>query len=100
LPCCVAKPRPEFPPAAAIRRQADAHGRLALRVTPGARTEAIEIGEGRLLIKVRAKPTDGAANEAALALLARALGEATSRLRLLRGATSRDKLVQLPQTHA
>jgi uncharacterized protein YggU (UPF0235/DUF167 family) len=31
-----------------------------------------------------------------LALLAAALGEATSRLHLLRGATARDKLVQLP----
>jgi uncharacterized protein YggU (UPF0235/DUF167 family) len=32
-----------------------------------------------------------------LALLAGALGEATSRLQLLRGATARDKLVRLPK---
>jgi len=67
-----------------------------LRVTPGARTEGIEIADGRVLVKVRAKPQDGAANAAVLALLAAALGEATSRLHLLRGATGRDKLVQLP----
>jgi uncharacterized protein YggU (UPF0235/DUF167 family) len=66
-----------------------------LRVTPGARVEGIEIGDGVLLVKVRAKAKDGEANEAVLALLARALGMATSRLRMLRGATGRDKLVQL-----
>ena len=92
----MAKPRAEFPPVEAIRALADSEGRLALRVTPGARSEGLELGEGRVLVKVRAKPQDGAANTAVLALLAEALGEATSRLRLLRGATGRDKLVQLP----
>jgi uncharacterized protein YggU (UPF0235/DUF167 family) len=91
----MAKPKAEFPPAAAIRALANGEGRLALRVTPGARSEGIAIENGRLLVKVRAKPHDGAANEAVLALLAAALGIATSRLRLLRGATGREKLVQL-----
>lgn len=66
-----------------------------MRVTPGARTEGVELGEGRVEMKVRAKPHEGAANDAVLALLADALGIATSRLRMLRGATSRDKLVQI-----
>lgn len=74
---------------------ADDKGRLTLRVTPGARSEGVAIGDGLLLMKVRARPTDGEANRAVLALLAKALGTATSRLRLLRGATGRDKLVQL-----
>jgi uncharacterized protein YggU (UPF0235/DUF167 family) len=68
---------------------------LALRVTPGSRTEGIELGDGVLQVKVRAKPQEGAANEAVLELLADALGVAISRLRLLRGATSRNKLVQV-----
>jgi len=92
----VAKPKPDLPPGAAIRALADPAGRLAVRVTPGARSEGIELGGERVLVKVRAKPQDGAANEAVLELLADALGVATSRLQLLRGATSRDKLVQLP----
>ncbi|HEU4650452.1 MAG TPA: DUF167 family protein [Croceibacterium sp.] len=92
----MARPRAEFPSAEAIRALADGERRLALRVTPGARSEGIEIGEGRVLLKVRAKPHDGAANAAMLALLADALGVAPSRLDLLRGATSRDKLVRLP----
>jgi uncharacterized protein YggU (UPF0235/DUF167 family) len=93
----VAKPKPEFPPAEAIRALADPAGRLALRATPGARSEAIEIAGGRLLVKVRAKPQDGAANEAVLALLAEALGVAASRLQMLRGATGREKVVQLTE---
>ena len=92
----MARPKVEFPPAAAIRALADSEGRLALRVTPGARTEGLELADGALVVKVRAKPQEGAANDAVLALLAQALGVATSRLRLLRGATARDKLVQLP----
>lgn len=91
----MARPKADFPPAAAIRALADDDGRLALRVTPGARIESVELGEGRVLIKVRTKPEDGKANLAVLELLAQALGIATSRLRMLRGATGRDKLVRI-----
>ena len=93
----MAKPRPEVPSAAAIRALADGDGRLALRVTPGARSEGIELADGRVLVRVRAKPHEGAANTAVLALLARALDVAPSRVEMLRGATSREKLVQLPR---
>jgi uncharacterized protein YggU (UPF0235/DUF167 family) len=89
----MARPRADFPPAEAIRALADGEGRLALRVTPGARVEGIEIAQGKVLVKVRVKPEDGKANDAVLELLA--LGTATSRLRMLRGATGRDKLVQI-----
>jgi uncharacterized protein YggU (UPF0235/DUF167 family) len=92
----MARPATDFPTPDAIAAQADGAGRLVLRVTPGARSEEIEIGEGCARVKVRARPHDGAANEAVLDLLARALGVATLRLQLLRGATGRDKLVQLP----
>lgn len=89
------KPKTELPPAATIRALADAEGRLAVRVTPGTRSETLEIAEGRLLAKVRAKPEDGKATAAVLELLARALEIAPSRLSLLRGATSREKLLQI-----
>jgi uncharacterized protein YggU (UPF0235/DUF167 family) len=91
----MARPRTDHPPAEAIRALLDPEGRLVLRVTPGARGESIVVDGGRLLVKVRAKPEDGKANDAVLALLAAALGVATSRLQLLRGATGRDKLVGL-----
>ena len=87
--------RTELPPADAIRALVDGKGRLAVRVTPGARVEALEIAGSRLLAKVRAKPEDGKANAAVLTLVAQALGLAPSRLALLRGATSREKLLQI-----
>lgn len=91
----MARPKRDFPPVGAILALADGEGRLALRVTPGARVEAVSLGEGVVQLKVRAKPADGEANAAVLALLSEALGLPTSRLRMLRGATGRDKLVQI-----
>lgn len=92
----MAKPKADLAPAEAVRALADEDGRLAVRVTPGARVEALEIAEGRLLAKVRVKPEDGKATAAVLALVAQALGVAPSRVGLLRGATSREKLLQIP----
>lgn len=91
----MAKPKADLPAAEAIRALADGKGRLAVRVTPGARVEALEIADGRLLAKVRVKPEDGKATAAVLELVAKGLGVATSRLHLLRGATSREKLLQI-----
>ncbi|MEQ1541233.1 MAG: DUF167 domain-containing protein [Novosphingobium sp.] len=91
----MARPKADLAPAEAIRALADGEGRLAIRVTPGARSESVAVADGRVVIKVRVKPEDGKANAAVLALLAEALGIATSRLHMLRGATGRDKLVQI-----
>ncbi|GHC85276.1 hypothetical protein GCM10019060_05860 [Novosphingobium pokkalii] len=92
----VARPKVELPPAAALRALADAESRLAVRVTPGARAEGVAIEQGRVQVKVRAKPEDGKATAAVIALVAQALGVAASRVDLLRGATSREKLLRLP----
>jgi len=91
----VARPKADLPDPAALRALIDSEGRLAVRVTPGARVEALAIEDGRVIAKVRAKPQDGAANTAVIALLAQALGCAPSRITLLRGATSREKLVRV-----
>lgn len=91
----MARPRPDLPPAEAVLALIDGEGRLAVKVTPGARTEALEIGEGRLLAKVRAKPKDGEANDAVTALVAAALGLARGRVSVLRGGTSREKLLKV-----
>ena len=91
----MARPKADYPPAADILALADEEGRLAVRVTPGARSEGIALAEGRVIVKVRAKPKDGEANEAVLAALASALDLAPSHVTMLRGATSRDKLVRI-----
>ena len=68
-----------------------------MRVTPRAgRDEVIGVGpDGELLVKVRAVPADGAANVAVLRTIAAAVGVAPSRLQLVRGATSRLKVVAI-----
>ncbi|MDE1917554.1 MAG: DUF167 domain-containing protein [Sphingomonadales bacterium] len=89
----MARPKADLPEAAALLALVDDEGRLAVRVTPGARVEMLEIAGGRLCAKVRAKPEDGKANAAVVQLVAQGLGLAPSRLSLLKGATSRDKLL-------
>lgn len=69
--------------------------RLAVRVSPGARQDGIAREGDSLSIAVAAPPEDGRANEAVRGALARALGVAPSRLTLVQGATSRDKLFRL-----
>lgn len=91
----MARPATDFPPAEAIAALADGEGRLALRVTPGARSEGIVIADSMLQVKVRARPTEGAANAAVIRLLAGALGLPKSHIELLRGDRSRDKLVRI-----
>ena len=68
---------------------------IALRVTPRAGRESLELSEGALRARVTAPPEDGKANKAVQKLLARALGVAPSRLTLIRGATARDKVFRL-----
>jgi len=87
----VGKPAPDLPDACALARLIDARGELAVRVTPGARSEALVIDSARLTARVRAKPKDGEANAAVARLIAKALKIAPSRVTLLRGATARDK---------
>jgi hypothetical protein len=70
--------------------------RLRLHVTPGAREEGIAGWHGESLrLKVRERPEKGRANEAVLRLLARRLGIPRVSLRIVRGAASREKLVEV-----
>ncbi len=89
----MARPAVDLPTLEQVRALIDSEGRIAVRVTPGARVESLELGTDRLIAKVRAKPEDGKANKAVMALVAQALNVAPSRITLLRGATSREKLL-------
>jgi uncharacterized protein YggU (UPF0235/DUF167 family) len=91
----MARPRPSLPAADALRARIDPQGRLAVKVTPGAREEAVALADNAVLVKVRAPADKGAANDAVAALLARALGVPLSRIEMLRGATSRQKLFRV-----
>lgn len=88
----MARPTLDLPPRDLVLALVNAEGRLAVHVVPGARSESLTLVAGGLVAKVRAKPEDGKANAAVRDLLAAALDLAPSRLELLRGATSREKL--------
>ncbi len=89
----MARPPAQLPDAGELRERVDAQGRLAVKVTPGAREESVTLTPDAVLVKVRAPADKGAANAAVLEVVARALGLAPSRVRLLRGATSREKVL-------
>jgi uncharacterized protein len=91
----MARPRAAWPDRDALRGFVGEGGMITVRVTPGAREESLQIAQGRLLAKVRAKPEGGKANAAVAALLAAAFEVAPSRVELLRGATSREKAFRL-----
>jgi uncharacterized protein YggU (UPF0235/DUF167 family) len=74
-------------------------GRLtfAVRVTPRASADAVGGDrDGALLVRVTAPPVEGAANDAVVAVLAKALRIAPGAVRIERGAGARTKLVSVP----
>lgn len=87
------RPAPSMPDVAALRTRIDESGRLAVKVTPGAREEAVALTPDAVLVKVRAPADKGAANAAVIHVVARALGLAPSRVSLLRGGTARQKVL-------
>lgn len=69
---------------------------INLRVTPSASRDAMVGWQGDVLrLRVTAPAQRGKANEAALRLLAAALGIERRRLRIVRGQTSRQKVVSV-----
>lgn len=68
---------------------------LNTRVTPKARANKVEIEGGTIKVSVTSPPADGQANSAVIKLLAKALGVAKTRLTLLQGHKSRDKVFRL-----
>lgn len=69
---------------------------IAIRVTPAARKRGLSRDDdGGLCIAVTEAPEKGRATDAVRRMLAKALGIAPTRLTLLRGQTSRDKLFRV-----
>ncbi len=72
----------------------DAATRITVRITPRAsRDEVTGERDGVVLVRVTAPPVDGAANEALVRLLAKALGVPRGDVAIASGATSRTKIV-------
>jgi uncharacterized protein len=69
---------------------------MRVRLQPRAKREEV-VGEraGAIVIRVTAPPVDGKANAALCAFLARVAGVPPSRVAVVRGQTSRDKVVRV-----
>jgi uncharacterized protein len=69
---------------------------VSVRLQPRARRDEV-VGEraGAIVIRVTAPPVDGKANAALCAFVARAAGVPPSRVSVVRGQTSRDKVVRV-----
>ena len=75
--------------------------RLRIKVTPRAATDAIDgwTADGALRVRVRAVPADGRANDAVVRLLAHTLALPMRRLKIVAGASSRVKVVEIDAPH-
>ena len=69
---------------------------ISIRLQPRAKREEV-VGEraGAIVVRVTAPPVDGKANAALCALIARTVEISPSRVHLVRGQTSRDKVVRV-----
>lgn len=70
--------------------------RIAVRVAPRARANSIDgVQLGRLKVRVTAAPEDGKANAAVCKLLAKRLGVGKTSLVVVRGESTRDKVIEV-----
>lgn len=70
--------------------------RLRVRVQPRAsRTEVVGEHDGALKLRLAAPPVDDQANRELVRFVAKALGVSPSRVRLVSGATSRSKTLEI-----
>lgn len=73
-----------------------ADGRIEVRLRPrGGRDELIGMRDGVLQVRVTAPPVDGKANRALCKMIAKRVGVAPSKVSVVRGEKSRDKLVRV-----
>lgn len=77
-------------------RQAESGVTFKVRVQPKASRNQVDgFSADKLRLRVTAPPQGGKANAAVVSLLAQTLGVSKSRLRILRGHESREKLVEV-----
>lgn len=68
---------------------------MAVRVQPGARRTALAgLYQDSMKVSLQAPPVDGKANEALIGFLAEMTGMARSSISIVRGTTSRSKVVR------
>ncbi len=70
--------------------------RISLRVQPNApRSEAVSLADGVFKIRIAAPPVEGKANRELIAFLSQKLGISKSSVTIVRGHTSRNKIIDI-----
>ena len=70
--------------------------KLSVHVSPNAsKNEIVSFEDGLLRVRIAAPPVKGKANAELVAFLAKALGLKKSQVTIVKGASSRDKLVSI-----
>lgn len=69
--------------------------RIVVSVKPGSKVESVDSTPGGLIVRVRARALEGQANIACVRALAEHFGVPISRVTLVRGARSRQKLFEI-----
>lgn len=69
---------------------------LEFKVIPNAKAQGFEQSSGgQLKCRLKSKPEGGKANEELIKFIAKKLGVSTDDIKLLRGATARNKLIKI-----
>lgn len=70
--------------------------KISVHTNPGAKkSEVIEVSQGVYKVKVNAKPVDGAANIRLIEILAEHFQVPFGAIRIISGATSREKVIEI-----
>ena len=70
---------------------------IKVRVIPRARVQKIVADGDTLRVYTNAAPTDGAANAAVIKMLAKYYDVPKSSISIVRGTTSHDKVIEIPE---
>jgi uncharacterized protein len=70
--------------------------KISVKVKTNARTEEVTLESGVYIVKTRAQPHEGKANEAVIRLLAGYFKKPKSAIRIVTGAASKNKIIEIP----
>jgi len=69
--------------------------RTTIKVILNAKEESVELKDGVLVVRVNKVPENGKANEAVVKLLAKHFKVAKNQVKIIRGLTGRNKIVEI-----
>jgi hypothetical protein len=69
--------------------------KIQVKVKPGSKTEELSREGDSFIVKVKEPPREGKANQAVIRLLAEHFGVPQSRVRILSGFRSRNKVIEV-----